>query len=281
VIDPASTVRLSLESRPQSVVLVRGMLTGIGELLSFDQELLDDLRTSASEACTNVAAHAYGGLPGAMDVRLYVDAERVRLIVSDRGSARGMFADRAAEAGVGISVMRTLARELRFGAGEDGGTVVEMEFAARRDGTALLHEPDPPAPEEPLAPPQLGELVVEVSPVTLLAGVLGRLARTLAASAHFTVDRFADLYLVTDTLAAHAASAAASRRLVVRLLASDRRLELVVGPFRPGTGSRLEVGMPDRPASPLVALTTDAAVEPVGDTEALRLVLVERRMRPR
>ena len=52
-------------------------------------------------------------------------------------------------------------------------------------------------------------MVVSLSPVTLLAAVLGRLARTLAATAHFSLDRFSDVYLITDTLAAHAATAAA------------------------------------------------------------------------
>ncbi len=54
--------------------------------------------------------------------------------------------------------------------------------------------------------------MVSLSPVTLLTGVLGRLARTLAATAHFSLDRFSDVYLVTDTLAAHAAAAAVGDR---------------------------------------------------------------------
>ena len=56
-----STVRLRLESRPQTLTIVRGMLGGVAELLSIDPELLDDLKTSVSEACNNVVLHAYGG----------------------------------------------------------------------------------------------------------------------------------------------------------------------------------------------------------------------------
>ncbi len=84
-----------------------------------------------------------------------------------------------------------------------------------------------------------GEVVVSLSPVTLLTGVLGRLARTLAATAHFSLDRFSDVYLVTDTLAAHAAAAAAGSRIGARMAADERRLELTVGPFRSGTGAQL------------------------------------------
>ena len=64
--------------------------------------------------------------------------------------------------------------------------------------------------------------------------MLGRLARTLAATAHFSLDRFSDVYLITDTLAAHAATAAADERVDARLAAAERRVDLAVGPFRAG-----------------------------------------------
>jgi serine/threonine-protein kinase RsbW len=54
-------VRLRLESRPQTLTIVRGMLGGVAELLAIDPELLDDLKTSVSEACNNVVLHAYAG----------------------------------------------------------------------------------------------------------------------------------------------------------------------------------------------------------------------------
>ena len=74
-----------------------------------------------------------------------------------------------------------------------------MDFAVTRDGRRLLTAPEPATPDGELPPAQEGEVVVSLSPVTLLPGVLGRLARTLAATAHFSLDRFSDVYLVTDT----------------------------------------------------------------------------------
>src|SRR5581483_5257946 len=114
-----------------------------------------------------------------------------------------------------------------------------------------------------------GDVVVSLSPVALLTGVLGRLARTLAATAHFSLDRFSDVYLVTDTLAAHAATAASGSRIGARLSAQERRLELTVGPFRPGTGRLLRAEGSDRPASPLVLLTDEVSVEHDSDSERL------------
>jgi len=107
--------------------------------------------------------------------------------------------------------------------------------------------------------------------------VLGRLARTLAATAHFSLDRFSDVYLVTDTLAAHAASAADAQRIEVHLTAQDRRLELIVGPFRKGTGSRLDVRSSEHPASPLVLLSDEVSVREAGDAELLQVVVIDHR----
>jgi serine/threonine-protein kinase RsbW len=273
-----STVRLRLESRPQTLTIVRGMLGGVAELLAIDPELLDDLKTSVSEACNNVVLHAYGGNAGPMEVGLYIADDRVRVTVTDRGV--GMAAPPAtgdAGQGIGLSVIRALTDSVRFASAPDDGTEVQMDFAVSRDGRRLLTSPARATPDSEMPPAQEGEVVVSLSPVTLLPGVLGRLARTLAATAHFSLDRFSDVYLVTDTLAAHAASAAHGDRIEAQMRAEDRRLELVVGPFRAGTGSRLDVRSTGHPASPLVLLSDQVSVEPEGDAERLRVVVIDHR----
>ncbi|HEY5428978.1 MAG TPA: hypothetical protein VIK04_07645, partial [Solirubrobacteraceae bacterium] len=71
--------------------------------------------------------------------------------------------------------------------------------------------------------------------------------------------------------------AAAGDRIEARLTAHDRRLELVVGPFRKGTGSRLDVRSADHPASPLVLLSDEVAVREDGDAELLHVVVIDHR----
>ncbi len=271
-------MRLDLESRPETLTLVRGMLAGIAELLAIDPELLDDLKTAVSEACNNVVLHAYGGEAGPMQVRLYLGADRIRVAVQDSGigiSPRPTSEQR--EAGVGLPVIQALADEVQFTSQPDGGTEVDMEFSAQRDGRALFIGPGVPGADE--HPPQRapGEVAVSLSPVALLSGVLGRLARALAASAHFSLDRFSDVYLVTDAIAAHAAVAADGPRIGCRLHASERRLELTVGPFRAGTAERLLASTPGRPAAPLMLLSDELTAESDGDGELLHVVLVDRR----
>jgi serine/threonine-protein kinase RsbW len=275
-----STVRLRLESRPQTLTIVRGMLGGVAELLSIDPELLDDLKTSVSEACNNVVLHAYGGDPGPMEVGLFVTEEQFSVRVSDEGV--GMPAPPPAgdvSQGIGLSVIRALTEDVQFSSAPGGGTEVLMDFSVRRDGRKLFEAPPAATGDAEMTPAAdgQGEVIVSLSPVTLLPGVLGRLARTLAATAHFSLDRFSDVYLVTDTLAAHAATAAEGQRIEARLMAQDRRLELVVGPFRKGTGSRLEVQAGDHPASPLVLLSDQVAVQEAGQAELLRVVVIDHR----
>jgi serine/threonine-protein kinase RsbW len=275
-----STVRLRLESRPQTLTIVRGMLGGVAELLSIDPELLDDLKTSVSEACNNVVLHAYGGEPGPMEVGLFVTDEQFSVRVLDEGV--GMPAPPPAgdvSQGIGLSVIRALTEDVQFSSAPGGGTEVRMDFSVRRDGRKLFEAPPPATNDADMTPSADadGEVIVSLSPVTLLPGVLGRLARTLAATAHFSLDRFSDVYLVTDTLAAHASTAAEGQRVEARLSAQDRRLELVVGPFRKGTGSRLDAQAADHPASPLVLLSDQVTVQEAGDAELLRVVVIDHR----
>jgi serine/threonine-protein kinase RsbW len=277
-----STVRLRLESRPETLTIVRGMLGGVAELLAIDPELLDDLKTSVSEACNNVVLHAYPDEPGPMEVRLFVDGDRIRVTVADEGV--GMVSPPVAgdvTQGIGLSVIRALAESVHFRSAPGDGTEVEMEFAGSREGRQLFTAPPDAVADGELPVVGDGDVIVSLSPVALLPGVLGRLARTLAAGAHFSLDRFSDVYLVTDTLAAHAADAAASQRIHALLRARDRRLELELEPFRAGSNDSLGPGRPrEQAASPLglladeISVTQSSAAD--GD-ETLRVVVIDHR----
>src|SRR5215469_14117230 len=164
-----STVRLRLESRPQTLTIVRGMLGGVAELLSIDPELLDDLKTSVSEACNNVVLHAYGGEPGPMEVGLFVTDDRFSVRVSDEGV--GMPAPPPAgdvSQGIGLSVIRALTEDVQFSSAPGGGTEVRMDFSVRRDGRKLFEAPPTASSDADMTRSEEGEVIVSLSPVTLL-----------------------------------------------------------------------------------------------------------------
>jgi serine/threonine-protein kinase RsbW len=277
VISDAPMVGLHVQSRPQTLTIVRGMLSGVAEQLGMDPELLDDLKTSVSEACNNVVLHAYEGEPGPMDVRVFADGEEIRVSVEDQGvglpEAPAVIED--GSGGLGVSVMQALARELRLISRQGGGTEVVMSFDGRRDERPLYMAPAAATVDRPVAHPGDAddEVTVTVSPVELLSPVLGRVARTLAATAHFSLDRFSDVYLITDALAAHAARASVGDRITATLSASDRSLALAAGRFRPGTGQMLERRVP----SPLSVLVDEVTVSAFDDGDVVELVVRDRR----
>ena len=276
--DAPSIVTLELPSIAESLTLVRGMLGGVAELLTMDPELLDDLKTAVSEAANNVVMHAYDGEPGPLKVKLIVTGDGIEVLVRDEGVGMSPLApveDRLQ--GVGIPVMQALAQRADFRRGERGGTEVRMFFPAERDGRPMFGSQVPAAPEDGWTERLSGDAVISISPVTLLPSVLGRLARALAATARFSLDRFSDVYLVTDSISAHAVRAATSQRMGFSLEAAIRRLELTIGPFEIGSTDAL-VGDRGGSKSPLVLLSDELSSGPDGDgSELLRVVMIDHR----
>jgi serine/threonine-protein kinase RsbW len=276
--EDSPAVRLELDSRPETLTLVRGVIAGVAELIGLDPELLDDLKTAVSEACNNVVMHAYDGGPGPLGVRLYIEPETIEVVVEDQGSGLPPLevADESMR-GVGLSVIRALAAQAEICPRPEGGTEVRMSFDGQRDGKPLFHLPSQPGDDHG-APWLSGDAVVSLSPVSLLAGVLGRVARALAARARFSLDRFSDVYLVTDAIAAHAGRAAEGSRLLFAISTGAQRLELTIGPFVEGSGRHLSRTAPDySAASALTMLSDELEVRPADGAEVLYVAMVDRR----
>jgi serine/threonine-protein kinase RsbW len=274
----SATVCLELESRPECVTLVRSALSGLGERLGLDPELLDDLKTAISEACNNVVLHAYGDEPGPLTVRLDITANGVDVLVRDRGSGIQRVASSEDRMGVGLAVISALADRAEFLSGPDGGTDVRMSFT--RGGAGLQLAEGALGATTGSEPVQLlGDVVLSLSPVSILAAVFGRLTRAVAAGKHFSFDRFSDLYPIADAIAAHAQHAAADNRpITVSINSENRRLELALAPFEAGSSSRLESALGAQPgSSPLAGLADGLEVEPINGEELLRVVVLDRR----
>jgi anti-sigma regulatory factor (Ser/Thr protein kinase) len=270
------TISLRLESSPETLTLVRGMLGGVAELLQLDPELLDDLKTAVSEACNNVVMHAYEGAAGPLEVCLFVQPEAIEVIVRDQGRGIPVLTpsdDRLQ--GVGIPIMRALAQQTAFRPLQDGGTEVWLQFLSQRDGRPLYKLPGAATPEDGWSRRLEADAVVSLSPVLFVGGVLGRLARAMAARARFSLDRFSDVYLVTDAVAAHAMRAASGPRVAFGLSTETRRLELTIGPFRQGTSSDLATGASDDVDSALRLLSDELEVRAENGTDLLRIVMLD------
>jgi anti-sigma regulatory factor (Ser/Thr protein kinase) len=272
-------VRLELASRPETLTLVRGALGGVAELLALDPELLDDLKTAISEACNNVVLHAYDGDTGPLAVCIYVEQGLIEVIVRDQGvGIPSVTTEDDRVQGVGLPVIRALTQDAEFTALPGGGTEVRMVFAGEREGKPLFQRLADPAPDDGWVHELSGETIVSLSPIDLLGGVLGRLARVLAARARFSLDRFSDVYLVTDAIAAHAATSANGPRIGFGIATDERRLDLTIGPFRIGTAAQLGRDVPAPRAGPALTLLSDELdVRQAKGAELLHVVMVDQR----
>jgi hypothetical protein len=81
------------------------------------------------------------------------------------------------------------------------------------------------------------ELTVALGPMA--APVLNRVAAAMAARADLPVNRVADVGLMADAIAAHAADGLVDGVVRVALAVREGELRLRVGPFRPGGATRL------------------------------------------
>jgi serine/threonine-protein kinase RsbW len=273
-------VRLSIAGRPENVVLVRQMLSGLAEAVGIDAIELNDISTAVTEACNNVVLHAYPGAEGPLEVELYVCASAIEVVVRDRGRGIQPAVSRAAQsAGIGLSVIRALSRA-HFEDVEDGGTEVSMRFA-----TPLTREPEPIG--EPESEPSIfvdGEptmgMEITIAPAPLARTILPRLLSVFAARAHFTTDRLADAQLVADALAARAPGSISGTRLSIAISVEPRDLELRIAPLRSGRAEELILDPSLAGLGPVIdKLTTRHTVASVGsaDDEVLALRLIDRR----
>jgi serine/threonine-protein kinase RsbW len=273
----ASWVRLELSSRPEAARLVRSMSSAAGEALGFEPELLSDVNTAVAEACNNVILHAYDGEPGPLAVELRMPGGNVEVTVRDRGRGIRQAAPEHDRLKVGFALMSALADRAEFVNLPEGGTEVRLSFLNRSEVSPLVpteqrsgsngHGRLPAERRVDLA----GDVVLTVSPVMLLGPILGRLGRTLAPSAGFSLERCYDVYLLADELAAHAERAAQAGSISVALGARDSSLEFALSPLRVGASGRLDALRSAESAGTLTRLTDQVGVSALEGYETLRV----------
>ncbi len=280
MVEPPPNVRLELASTPENVVLVREMLSGVSEALSFDGEL-NDIRTAVTEACNNVVLHAYEGGSGPLEVEVCVQPHALGVLVRDRG--RGISAQQAgvvgdADIGIGLHVIHTLTDRVDFEKVPGGGTKVWMEFAT--PSSKLLEPALSKSPRLPtLALAGLpATITVSIAPIGLARTILPRLAIALAARAHFSTDRISDVQLLADALVAYAQGALSGEHISVGVNVEPRDLELHIAPLDTARAQQLIGGSKVENLGGVIQTLTDRReLAALGPYEALTLGLIDRR----
>lgn len=273
-------VRLTLSNKPENVLLVREMLTGVAEMVDLDGSDLNDIRTAVTEACNNVVLHAYEGDEGPLEVEVYGGARSaLEVVVRDRGTGIRPRIRGAQETalGIGLSVIQALVRRVEFRDSTGGGTEVRMEFAA--PSTRALRTPS--NGREQHSEIAAGELAattgLTIVPAALAGTVLPRVLTVLAAHAHFSTDRISDAQILADTLAAHVSESIRDHPLAVSVTVRARKLELQIGPLGDGIAQTIVESAIDGLGPVIQRLADDHQVSSDGRSETLALQLTDRR----
>jgi anti-sigma regulatory factor (Ser/Thr protein kinase) len=234
----APDMRLVMLSRPENVALVRQALSGLADALELDDAVVGDMKGAVSEACNNVVVHAYDGKPGMLEVYMCPDGEDFDIIVRDAGrGVRPNPPEPGADIqGVGLSLIQALTDRVEFSGVPGEGTEVRMGFHTPNIvmPTATLGRES----AEQVIPPA-GDAVVSVAVGPLAGPVLSRVMGMVAARSGFSIDRLADVQLLSDAIAAHAPDAIVGRHIHVGMDDEDTALRLRVGPLEAGGAQRM------------------------------------------
>lgn len=123
-------IRRSFDAEPESVGAVRRTVTEFAAGLGMTGSRLDDLRTTVSEASTNVVRHAYPEGGGRFEVEGKIEDGLVTVIVRDSGvGLRPALVDAAPCTRLGLGLISILADRYAISGRETGGTEVRITLA--------------------------------------------------------------------------------------------------------------------------------------------------------
>lgn len=259
-------LQMILPAKAENVAVVRHALAGLAEEIGMDEPGVADLKTVVTEACMNVAVHAYRGDPGLLSVEAQPDEEGLTVTVRDHGIGIQPQADiERGSLRLGLSLIAALSSSFAISGGVDRGTEVKMRLPLHGGDPGSL-DGDPVELKADLR--ETTELVTDRA--ELLGPVLARVVGALAARRDLSVDRVSDAVLVTDAIAAAAPSRFADGRVRLGLEDRGEGLALRLGPMEAGAAAqiRAELEVPDIGGS-LEALADGLAVEESGDGEYL------------
>ena len=272
-------VRLNLASSPRNVLLVRQVLAGLAHPLKLDRIELGDLVTSVSEACNNIALHAYAGGEGPMEVEVCALAREVCVVVRDHG--RGMSAPPVGPRQrnpIGLYLIETLADRVDYLDVPGGGTELRLSFATAGIHRESAHGRDPlelcaTSDGDPAQATRIA-----IVPCKFAQSVLPRVFAVLATNADFSIDRVSDTQVLVDALLPGVERSRTAHPLEVNVRSASGSLELRIGPLCAGAGDALLGDSTARELRAVIERLTNGshAISPAGPFEVLTLQLAGR-----
>ena len=137
----SGVVTLTMPARTEYLILARLALAGIAREVAMSESVLADLKLAVTEACGNLARHAYPSAPGVVRIRFEATEDSIEIAVEDDGAGSVATEGDALkngpvppEEGMGLAIIRAVVDELEVLPRDDAaGTVVRIRKSLRPD----------------------------------------------------------------------------------------------------------------------------------------------------
>lgn len=133
----SKSITMTLPASSEFVAVTRLTVSGIAARMNFPIEVIEDLKVSLSEACTNVVQHAYPEKEsGVIEIAFHLHPDKLEIFVEDHG--KGFNPKEAASQkensatiesfglGLGLTFIKSLMDEAEVTSHIGKGTVVRM-----------------------------------------------------------------------------------------------------------------------------------------------------------
>lgn len=262
--EAGAKVEFSLPARAENVPLVRHALAGLAEALEMEPAEIADLKTVVTEACMNVAIHAYEDTVGPLEVNAWPEDHCLAVTVRDFGQGIRPLVDvERTSLRLGLPLIAALTESFEVSGTPGQGTRVTMRVPFRSaNGTQ----------EDVEIPEHVDETRIKLPAGKLLGPVLSRVISMFAARADLSVDELSDAVLLSDAISAQGPDGFPGGNARIAVREQDSSFILRVGPLADGGGRQLLDGMriPGLDAT-LETIADEVRVEAGEDGEILLL----------
>ncbi len=257
--------RLTLAAHPENIALIRHALAGLAAELGASNELIDDIKTAASEAATNAILHAYSDPnEGPIEVSTNVIGGRLlEIVIRDRGigmQPRPVTPDEPSLR-VGLALIGALSDGFEIRGEEGEGTEVRIRFDLDRETRTTTNENG----VRELAGDE--ETHISVQGPDPGGAAIPKVLELVAARSNLSLDRLSDTQLLGDFLAHWTSRATVDAQpLEVTIKEAHGSVDVRIGPLEPGLAKK----MLERSTLPGLGTTLEALAGNVSIEEAER-----------
>ena len=147
------SLKMQVPCSSEFVGVVRLALSGVASRMNFPIDIIEDIKVSVSEACTNVIQHAYGDTPDhekdIIDIEAIINDNELTIIIKDYGKGFNLkdigstkqiqFSQEKLGLGLGLEFIKNLMDDVQVNSSEGNGTEVTMIKKCVPSPTAVIN----------------------------------------------------------------------------------------------------------------------------------------------